>query len=948
MPDTPSPPMPVQSVDLPLPDALPAALPPDGVPHSDEQAFEWAAQGRLSLIGLFGFAQQLTESRQPERAAALYQLWLQHTQSPVAYAAHFNLAITLGNLKDKVGAEQAYRAAIAFKPDFLEAYLNLGTLLEGMGQPEEALNTWRRVLAVVDPIVANDRPFHTQAFNNLGRLLEIQKRYPEAEEMLRSSLVLDSKQPNVITHWVHLRQKQCKWPIYSPIEGVSTADMVAATSALAMLSASGDPAVQLAAAQRFVTEKVLSGLAPLSQKASYGHKRLRIGYLSSDFCTHAVSILIAELLELHDRSRVEVYGFCWSREDGSPLRARVVAAMDHHIKIGELTDEQAAQCIRSHEIDILIDLHGLTLGMRANILSYRPAPVQMTYLGFIGSTALPGIDYVLADRFVIPPELAPFFTEKPLYLPNSYQVNDRQRVIGKRPTRAACGLPEDAFVYCCFNNNHKFTPEVFATWMRILKRTPNSVLWLIADSDNIRETLSQTAERHGIARSRLFFAGRVVPADYLARYQVADLFLDTLPFNGGTTASDALWAGLPLLTCAGKTFSSRMAGSLVTAVDLPELVTYSLQEYEDKAVELAQHPERIAAMKDKLVTNRLTCALFDTPRFVRDLEDVLEQVAYKGPSMHATPSATSALVSVLIPTHNRPDYLEIALKSVLAQSYDNIEIVISDNGGDTLSQERIAPYLARHPHIKYFRKQGMTAVENFDKCFELSTGDYINYLMDDDVFHPDKIKRMMHYYTHFPKVGLVTSFRQLIDANGQPLPQAPGTEKMFPIDTVITGQSLGGHMLRNGNNVVGEPTTVLIRRADVNGAFGTFAGRRYKVLSDVATWLSILATRDCVYISDPLSYFRIHSDQDQRGGTIKVNASMEWFGMFVDAHQQQLFMQDRGEFLNLLAGKIGGFCNHVATHHNDIRSGNYQHSEICDLIGKGYRLLLEDKSRPIG
>lgn len=302
----------------------------------------------------------------------------------------------------------------------------------------------------------------------------------------------------------------------------------------------------------------------------------------------------------------------------------------------------------------------------------------------------------------------------------------------------------------------------------------------------------------------------------------------------------------------------------------------------------------------------------------------------------------SALVSVLIPTHNRPDYLEIALKSVLAQSYDNIEIVISDNGDDTLSQGRIEPYLARHPNIKYFRKQGMTAVENFDKCFELSTGEYINYLMDDDVFHPEKIQRMMHYYTHYPKVGLVTSFRQLIDANGQPLPPLPGTEKMFPIDTVVTGQSLGSLMLRNGNNLVGEPTTVLIRRADVSGAFGTFAGRRYKVLSDVATWLQILATRDCVYISDPLSYFRMHGEQDQRGGSIKVNASMEWFGMFIDAHQQKLFIPDRTEFLGLLAAKIGGFTAHIAINHNDIRSDRYHHAAICDLIRQSYQLLLVD------
>ena len=591
-------------------------------------AFEGARNGSLALVDLINAAQGMLNAEQPAQVIALYRLWLQDTRSPLAYIVYFNLGVTLSNMHDAVAAEQAYRSALGLKPDFIEALLNLGTLQERQGAPEQALQTWRKVLEVVHPQAAADLALCTQALNNLGRLLEIRKCYPEAEDMLRRSLEIDPRQPNAITHWVHLRQKQCKWPVYSPIEGLSTAEMVNATSALAMLSASSDPAVQLAAARRYVAKKVLPEQAtPLAAKGGYRHQRLRIGYLSSDFCSHAVSLLTAELFELHDRSKVEVYGFCWSREDGSPMRARVVKAMDHHIRIGAMDDEEAARCIRSHEIDILIDLHGLTLGARQNILSYRPAPVQMTYLGFPGPTALPCIDYVLADQFVLPPELAPFFTEKPLYLPNTFQVNDRQRAIGPRPSKASCGLPEDAFIFCSFNNNHKFTPEVFACWMRILQRSPSSVLWLLADSEEIRETLWLQAEQHGVPRTRLFFAGRVLPADYLARYQVADLFLDTLPFNAGTTASDALWAGLPLLTCAGATFASRMAGSLLLAADLPQLITYNLQDYEDKAVELAQHPEQIAAMKQQLADNRLSCALFDTPRFVRDLEDVFQKVA---------------------------------------------------------------------------------------------------------------------------------------------------------------------------------------------------------------------------------------------------------------------------------------------------------------------------------
>jgi predicted O-linked N-acetylglucosamine transferase (SPINDLY family) len=594
--------------------------------QATEQAFALAVQGALSVIELFNATRRLTEAKQTDIAIQLYQLWINNTQSPIAYAAHFNLGVLLSNNNDQAGAERAYRSAITLKSDFVEGHLNLGTLLEAKGQPELALETWRKVLGIINLDVENDRPFYTQALNNLGRLLEIRKQNAQAQEMLHRSLLINPKQPNVITHWVHLRQKQCEWPIYSPIDGISMVEMVSATSALAMLSASDDPAEQLAASRRYVEKNILKNVQSMSNKRGYGHQRLRIGYLSSDFGSHAVSILIAELLELHDREKVEVYGFCWTKEDGTPLRARMIAAMDHHIRIGALNDQQAAKCIRDYEIDILIDLHGLTSGMRANILSYRPAPLQMTYLGFPGSTALPEIDYVLSDKFVLPPELTPFFTEKPLYLPNTFQINDRKRVIGPRPSRASCGLPEDAFVFCSFNNNHKFTPEVFGCWMRILLRASNSVLWLIADSEQVQDNLLLEAERLGVSRSRLFFADRVGPDAYLARYQVADLFLDTLPFNAGTTASDALWAGLPLLTCVGHTFAARMAGSLLLAAELPELITYNFQDYEDKAAELAEQPTRVTAIKQHLAQTRLSCALFDSPRFVRDFEQVLQQV----------------------------------------------------------------------------------------------------------------------------------------------------------------------------------------------------------------------------------------------------------------------------------------------------------------------------------
>lgn len=611
------------------PPSKPKASKPLVGSDSSSQVDEMSVEELLTVTG------RLCADNQNEQAIALYRSWLEKTKSSIAYAIHFNLATLLGKQLDRVGAEAEYRRALELNPSFVQAHLNLGTLLEQTGRSDDALAQWQRILDVLSPDAADTREFLALAMNNLGRLLEIRKQLPQAEAMLKRSLTLKADQPDVLYHWVHLRQKQCAWPIYQPFNGITKDDMVKATSALAMLSETNDPELQLETSRRFVERKVISAVPRLSNDQGYAHKKLRVGYLSSDFCLHAISILTVELFELHDRSKFEVYGFSWSREDGSPMRARVVKALDNYVAIGAMSDEDAAKCIHSHEIDILVDLQGLTAGTRPNILAYRPAPVQITYLGFVGPTALPSIDYVIADRFVLPEELQPFFTEKPLYMPHSYQVNDRKRVIGPKPTRAQCNLPDDAFVFCAFNNSFKFSPEVFGAWMRILTRVPGSVLWVVADGPEVRSNLTAAAQAHGVASERLVFAERVLPADYLARYQVADLFLDTMPYNAGTTASDALWAGLPLLTYAGRTFASRMAGSLLLAVDLPELITTSLIDYEEKAVSLANDPERVESMKRQLVENRLTCPLFDTPQFVRDLEDRFQSIA-KTPSKHKT------------------------------------------------------------------------------------------------------------------------------------------------------------------------------------------------------------------------------------------------------------------------------------------------------------------------
>jgi predicted O-linked N-acetylglucosamine transferase (SPINDLY family) len=651
-------------------------------PATPDILFSQAERGVLPLGELFQGAQTLIDEGAPHAAIRLYETWLEHARSPLDYAVWFNLAIAYSGIGNDTSAERGYVKAISVNPRFIEARLSLGTLYERLGRPDDALATWHAILTEVPDLAAQPK-LHVQALNNLGRLLEICQRLAEAEEILTRSLELNPEQPGVLAHWVHLRQKLCRWPVFQPFAGVTADAMRRHASPLAMLGASPDPAEQLAASRHFIDEKVAEAGAALAAPAGYPHKRMRIGYLSSDLCSHAVSFLTAELYELHDRSRVEVYAFSWSREDNSPLRARVVGAMDHYIRIDRMTDEEAARCIRSHEIDVLVDLHGLTPGARPAILGWRPAPVQLTWLGFPGPTAIPGVDYVVADAFVLPPGLEPHFTEKPLRMPHTFQVNDRQRAIGVTDSRAANGLPDDRFVFCSFNSIFKITPDMFDAWMRILHRVPDSVLWIVADADATRANLLREAQARGIDGARLLFSARVPPAEYLARFRLADLFLDTHPFNGGTTASDALWAGLPVLTRAGQAFGARMAGSLLHAVGLPELVTHTLADYEETAVALATDRERMAGLRARLAANRDASPLFDTPRFVRDFEELLASVV-KRPAGVPLSDEPDPIRAHAVP-HPSPGQLSVQQDSMLELMRPGMHSVV-EIGGATLAQ----------------------------------------------------------------------------------------------------------------------------------------------------------------------------------------------------------------------------------------------------------------------
>jgi predicted O-linked N-acetylglucosamine transferase (SPINDLY family) len=586
-------------------------------------AISRAWNGTLEFPELIGYAGELEAANNGPLAAVLYQTWLTRNESPYAYAVNFNLGVTLSNAGDFTGAEAAYRRSIQIHPGFVQPRLNLGTTLERMGRIDKALDEWRWVEKNVSAAQDENKPFVLMALNHLGRVLETHKQFHDALRYLTRSLEIDPNQPDAMHHWVHLRQKQCIWPVYQALPAISLDFMRSSTSALAMLSVSDDPPAQLDAARRFVEKKVQSEVPRLASNKGYQHKRIRIGYASSDFCLHPVSMLTVEMFELHNRDEFEVFGFCWSPEDGSPMRQRVIAAMDHFIKIGHLSDHDAATLIRSHEIDILIDLQGQTSGARANMLAYRPAPIQITYLGLPATTGLPSIDYVIADKFLIPPETAIYYSEKPLYMPDVYQVSDRKRQVGTTPSRMSCGLPERAFVFCSLNNNYKYTPEVFDSWMRILNRTPGSVLWLLSDNPWAQENLLREAQQRGVASDRILFGQRVSPENYLARYVCADLFLDTFPFNAGTTANDALWMNLPVLTYCGRSFASRMAGALLTAANMDELITYDLGRYEEKAVDIALHPETLQRLKLQLKEVRESGVLFDTARFVSNLESKL-------------------------------------------------------------------------------------------------------------------------------------------------------------------------------------------------------------------------------------------------------------------------------------------------------------------------------------
>jgi predicted O-linked N-acetylglucosamine transferase (SPINDLY family) len=540
--------------------------------------------------------------------------------SPQRIAAWFNLGAEWSAHGDKAKAASAYQQALLTDPHFHPAAVNLGLALEAQGQREAALACWTKAL---QPDEAR-----TVLLNHRGRLLEEQGRLADAEKALVQSLLLDPAQPDVIQHWLHIRQKTCSWPVVPEgLPGLPAATLRAACGPLGGLALVEDPDEQRRIAQDWLVRKVPPAPARLSPAGGYRHARLRLGYLSSDFCRHAMSFLIAEMLEQHDRANFEVFGYCSSPEDGSDIRRRVIQALDHHVPVRHLDDEAVARRIREDEIDILVDLNGLTRGARLHTLRWKPAPVQVTYLGYIGSVPLPELDYLLCDDYVIPPALRAQYSPEPLSLPGIYQANDGRSPELPAASRAAEGLPEDKFVFCCFCSTYKITPEIFSAWMEILRAVPDSVLWLVCENETARANLLTQADAAGIAADRLVFARRVEPSLYLARMALGDLFLDTSPYNAGTVASDALRMGLPVLTLSKQPFASRMAGSLLTAIGLPETVTGTIDAYARMAIAIARSPDLLATFRARIGGDRWQRTLGDVRSFVAGLEDIYRSIA---------------------------------------------------------------------------------------------------------------------------------------------------------------------------------------------------------------------------------------------------------------------------------------------------------------------------------
>jgi predicted O-linked N-acetylglucosamine transferase (SPINDLY family) len=554
--------------------------------------------------------------------AAVAQYEAAVTLAPGDAEAHNNLGAALLDLRRPDAAIARYERALALRPDYAEALNGLGNALLALGEGDAAVERYRRALAL--------DPGSAVMHYNLGVALQRLNRHEEALASYRRAVALDPRDGRALSAAALLSRRLCRWAD----DAADQAALIAAVDAgapniepMVLCAMIDDPARQALSARRAVAQRRLDRLPPLWDGTAYRHDKIRLGYVTGDFRTHPVSFLMAELLERHDRARFELIAFSWGADDGSAIRRRVERSFDRFIEAGSLSDVDLARHMRALEIDIAVDLSGLTENARLAVLAHRPAPIQVSYLSTPLTSGAEFIDYMLVDPVVARMEEQHHFAEKLVQLPDCYQANDSRREAAMPgPTRAECGLPEEGFVFACFNNSHKIAPPLFDIWTRLLAAVPGSVLWLVGDNPAAIENLRREAASRAVSPDRLVFAGRCPMPVYLARFRCADLFLDTLPYNAHTTASDALWAGLPVLTCPGRGFAARVAASILAAAGLPELVVSDLGQYEALALELARTPAPLAALRQRLAESRSRAPLFDGDRFRRNIEAAYQQM----------------------------------------------------------------------------------------------------------------------------------------------------------------------------------------------------------------------------------------------------------------------------------------------------------------------------------
>ena len=553
----------------------------------------------------------------PESAIPHYRRALE--LRPTMTAAWFNLGNAFKAGDQFTQALQAYQEVGRHEPKHAGAYNNAGEVLERLDRAVEAAECYR--------LSSNFDPTLFQPRRNLGSLLLRQGRLVEAMALLEEALKLQPDGPEILATLVHARLHVCRWDdiddLIARLRRVIDRGLPPPFMMATLPLSNGE---QTAAARRWARTFAVAPGAQFTPMARDGTGRLHIGYLSGDFHSHATAFLFAEILELHDRARFHVTAYSYGPDDDSTMRQRLTATCEDFVDLRGTTDREAAEVIHEDGVDILVDLKGYTEGARTKILAYRPAPVQVNWLGYPGSMGAPFIDYVIGDGVIGPPAFQADCDERIVRLP-CFQPNDRKRARPEaRPSRRDLGLPEDGFVFCCFNNSYKIMPPVFVIWMRLLGRVPGSVLWLLEANATVRANLLAEATTRGIDSARLVFAPRVPLEAHVARHTAVDLFLDTQPVNALTTASDALWAGLPVVTMLGETVAGRGCASLLHAIGMPELVTENAAEYEALAFRLATEPATLAAITSKLRANRETAALFDTPKFTRNLESAYQRM----------------------------------------------------------------------------------------------------------------------------------------------------------------------------------------------------------------------------------------------------------------------------------------------------------------------------------